>query len=290
MKIRLILFAGLVVAAMTSAGLVQAKPGGSTVIVTPNDLAPPPDPFTRVDTWYFYDDTTDQASTALAGAQFTTGPATPPLGVGSLSFDDPASTSRLTVATNQFAGVPLADIAKLSFDMYTPASNAGGTSATLFLNVDVDFDTTAPGGYVGRLVYLPQDNGSPVTDAWQTWNAFDGSALWQWSHFGANGNKWPDGNTSATRTLSDLLAAFPSISVFNEGGFTGQLVIRAGHPGPGGLQGSVDKIVVGDQTFNFEPVNTVTSKDACKNGGWALFNTPTFKNQGDCIKYVNTGK
>ncbi|MEO8435437.1 MAG: thrombospondin type 3 repeat-containing protein [Pyrinomonadaceae bacterium] len=31
-------------------------------------------------------------------------------------------------------------------------------------------------------------------------------------------------------------------------------------------------------------------KDQCKNGGWQRFDTPrTFKNQGDCIQYVNTG-
>jgi len=34
-----------------------------------------------------------------------------------------------------------------------------------------------------------------------------------------------------------------------------------------------------------------TNKDQCKDGGWALFDQPrTFKNQGDCIQYVNTGK
>ena len=33
------------------------------------------------------------------------------------------------------------------------------------------------------------------------------------------------------------------------------------------------------------------TKDQCKNGGWANFNTPRkFKNQGDCIQYANTGK
>jgi hypothetical protein len=32
-----------------------------------------------------------------------------------------------------------------------------------------------------------------------------------------------------------------------------------------------------------------TSKEQCKNGGWRYFNHPrTFKNQGDCIKFVNT--
>ena len=34
-----------------------------------------------------------------------------------------------------------------------------------------------------------------------------------------------------------------------------------------------------------------TNKDQCKNGGWQLFDVPrVFKNQGDCIQYVNTGK
>ncbi len=32
-------------------------------------------------------------------------------------------------------------------------------------------------------------------------------------------------------------------------------------------------------------------KEQCKNGGWMRFNFPrTFKNQGDCIQFVNTGK
>jgi N-acetylneuraminic acid mutarotase len=39
------------------------------------------------------------------------------------------------------------------------------------------------------------------------------------------------------------------------------------------------------------PVGPPTDKDLCKKGGWQIFNTPrTFKNQGDCIQFVNTGK
>jgi hypothetical protein len=30
-----------------------------------------------------------------------------------------------------------------------------------------------------------------------------------------------------------------------------------------------------------------TNKDQCKNGGWQTFTNPSFKNQGQCIKYVN---
>jgi hypothetical protein len=34
-----------------------------------------------------------------------------------------------------------------------------------------------------------------------------------------------------------------------------------------------------------------SNHDQCKNGGWKLFNVPRkFKNQGDCIQFVNTGK
>lgn len=40
-------------------------------------------------------------------------------------------------------------------------------------------------------------------------------------------------------------------------------------------------------------INTPPNKDACKNGGWQNYTRAdgsTFKNQGDCIQYVNTGK
>jgi hypothetical protein len=37
--------------------------------------------------------------------------------------------------------------------------------------------------------------------------------------------------------------------------------------------------------------NAPTSKDQCKGNGWASFVTPrSFKNQGDCVQYFNTGK
>jgi hypothetical protein len=34
-----------------------------------------------------------------------------------------------------------------------------------------------------------------------------------------------------------------------------------------------------------------TNKDQCKHGGWRKFTIPeTFKNQGQCIRFVNTGE
>jgi hypothetical protein len=41
----------------------------------------------------------------------------------------------------------------------------------------------------------------------------------------------------------------------------------------------------------YEPVPVVTgpptTKNACKQGGWKTFNNPSFKNQGQCVSYVN---
>ena len=38
-------------------------------------------------------------------------------------------------------------------------------------------------------------------------------------------------------------------------------------------------------------VGPPTSKEECKDNGWQTFTVPrAFKNQGDCIQFVNTGK
>ncbi len=42
--------------------------------------------------------------------------------------------------------------------------------------------------------------------------------------------------------------------------------------------------------FSMKSGNGPTSSDDCKNGGWQTFDSPQFKNQGDCIQFVNTGK
>jgi len=73
----------------------------------------------------------------------------------------------------------------------------------------------------------------------------------------------------------------------------------------GGGPGTGDKITDPDHVVSFSPfltsrtgtpcapppIGPPTTANQCKNGGWQTFNTPrSFKNQGDCIQYVNTGK
>ncbi len=57
---------------------------------------------------------------------------------------------------------------------------------------------------------------------------------------------------------------------------------------PGATDFDNDGIV--DSSSCDTEIGPPTNKDQCKNDGWMRFNTPAFKNQGDCIQFVNTGK
>jgi len=288
--------AGRVALALGLAGVVSvlaALPGQAagvtTVTVTSATL--------QVDAthWYFYDDTSDVASTAEDAAhyRFVSGPGTPPAGVGSVFFHDdaPNTNQRWDINTRQFAGTPLASLTALKFNTFEPTGEAAGHA--VFLNFDVNFGVTPPSGYQGRLVYVPSENGTVQTNTWQEWDALSSGALWGWSHYASNGNTWPDGNTAPLRTWSDIVTAFPDATMDNPAaaGF-GQLVFRAGEPYPAGFTGYLDKVTVGvggtTTVFDFEPlVGPPTDKEQCKDDGWQQFNNPPFKNQGDCVSYVN---
>ena len=42
-----------------------------------------------------------------------------------------------------------------------------------------------------------------------------------------------------------------------------------------------------DKSYDFEPqIGPPLDKDECKNGAWMTFNTPVFRNQGDCVSFV----
>jgi sugar lactone lactonase YvrE len=104
-----------------------------------------------------------------------------------------------------------------------------------------------------------------------------------------------DPDTGAVLTTSDPftqrhvggLAVRPTDGViFASGGDEGSIYTLS----PTGTQtfvGLTSAGGVGDLAFTPLP----TSPDQCKNGGWQRFSFPhSFKNQGDCIQFVNTGK
>jgi|GEM_PF-858552 len=264
----------------------------SRVVVTPTDLdytssSPAVVAADGLNKWFLYNDSTDTVDNTLG--TFVTGPATPPNGVGSVQFTLGASPDdRKNVATYQFGGTELSAITALSYSAYSHSGVAGPNEAP-YLNFNVDLNGS--GTWQKRLVYVPSANLATVPQ--DTWNTYDtisgGNALWTWSGYAASGNKWPDNNTSEYRTWSNILASFPSARVLPGDGWLG---VRVGEPGPTGYTGNVDALTFGTAaattTYDFEPVLYPTSKTDCTHNGWKQFTDPSFKNQGQCIKWVNS--
>lgn len=53
---------------------------------------------------------------------------------------------------------------------------------------------------------------------------------------------------------------------------------------------NVNEGIAVDEHELFVDVPAPTDKDACKNTGWQTFNIPVFKNQGDCVSYVQSNE
>ena len=103
-----------------------------------------------------------------------------------------------------------------------------------------------------------------------------------------------DPATVATNVRSRNGASCPgSISGLPAGSSIRAFSINLGDTSPSdtGLAGYFDSVVVSSDStstlFDFEPlIGPPTDKSECKNGGWAEFNNPSFRNQGDCVSYV----
>ncbi len=248
---------GFLIDALSLVSGSPASAGSSnTIVVTQNDLdTNGPNPATvatdGLNKWFLYNDSNDTVDNTLGS--FVNGPATPPHGVGSVEFTLGANPNdRKNIATYQFGGLALNSITTLAYGAYSHSGVAGATESPFF-NFNVDFSNL--GTWQGRLVYVPSANGAVPQD---TWNSFDmingGNALWTWSKFASNGNKWPDGNTNTYRSWSDILASFPSVKVLSGDSWLG---VRVGEPGPTNYVGNIDFFTVGTSTtattYDFDP-------------------------------------
>lgn len=284
--------AAVVAFALVPAGAVAAKPKNqygsknATVVVTSEDLEDDKVAAATNKKWFFYNDENDTVDNTLGS--FVEGSGDAPEGEGSVQIGV-SGTQRRNLATYQFAGTALEDITALKYSTYNAsATNPGSLNRSGYLQFNVSFDGNNT--WQRRLVHLPSQNGTVQQDTWQEWDAAADDAQWTWSGFAANGNKWPDGNTNAYRSWSDLLVAFPQIQVRDTDAFMG---IRVGEPYADGYVENLDAFVFGTAakttTFDFEPARTPEDKKQCKQDGWRAFNEPSFKNQGECVKFVNTG-
>jgi len=233
---------------------------------------------------------------------FVDGPATPPLGSGSVRLQIPANGDLFTNLRHPgYAGTTLSSLTALDYYTYV-TQNMGGQAAYLILNVDTDNDGVTDdllffepvyqnGTYSGDSV--PNQCGNPLCvtpGQWQHWNALVGG--WWSANDGFGG--------PPLHSLAGYEALHPGTKIVNRADGAGGVRIAAGG-GAGAwdnFDGNADAFTIGvshnNTTYNFDLHTAPSNKDQCKDGGWQTFNpnrpAGPFKNQGDCIQFVNTGK
>lgn len=232
---------------------------------------------------------------------FVTGPATPPLGVGSVELttgvgSPNGGTCQADVRNSNYAGVKLAALTSLSYWTYDTVNN-GSQFPFVRLDVSDNGGTTIDDSLFFEPPYQAPGQGAAdcahqsaeLMNTWQSWDALSG--CW-WDNNGEIG----DGGTN-TDLLSAFIALHPNATIVNAASNQGGVRVAVGEGSTGdAFQGYVDAVTIGTAAsttvYNFEPAPPVpTSANQCKNGGWQLYADSTgtpFKNQGDCVSYVAT--
>ncbi len=255
-----------------------AVSSSNTIVVTEADITRQAENTPPTNEWVLY--------TRLAGnGTFVAGPGTPPAGTGSIQFVTPTGADKVTLFNFEYVGEPLVDLDALSYYTYR---TAGFEQQVTALNIQVDVNGAAPGGFT-TLVFEPVYNttqGAVVSGEWQEWDAYNGgNAIW-WSS-----NPIPGApNRDTFVTWNTILAQNPDAIVVGGLGFNQ----GSGNPA---LTAAADALTVGfgeeQTTYDFELFKRAAAGADCKNGGWQSVKRAdgsSFKNQGDCVSYVNNGK
>lgn len=194
------------------------------------------------------------------------------IGLGSLYVQPIGSDVLHKFIAVKSLAMPVADLNSISYDFQIAGDGRTTTDSNQFyLNVY----TNKPGSttyYDCRFDYV-STAGSTTNFTTSTFNATD---------IPVN-----VGGASCPTTLAGMAAGSTIKAIaLNMGDTTGSDI---------GLAGYFDKVVVNSDfnitTYDFDPTPVVpTAKDQCKNGGWGNFTGKTFKNQGQCVSYVQANE
>lgn len=243
-------------------GVLPAAATASTVVVNPANMHG----------WVFVDDQTN--STATATGKMVNGPGSPPAGTGSAQISVSGLSQGQIISNLAYAGTPLSSITNLDYWSYQ-----SGPTLALAFQFDVRYHPSDT-GYQGRLVFEPyQQSTNPVGSGWQHWTNLT-SGVWWASKTSAAGSSGlcPQSNPC---NWSQILSNWPHASILYN------VLFKAGS-GWNAFSGNVDAFTIGingnNTTYDFEAAPA--SKTDCEHDAWKKFTDPAFKNQGQCVEYV----
>ena len=204
------------------------------------------------------------------------------LGSGSLELKTDATTAaKADYFTFAHSGTPLAAVTDLSYWTYQPVTGQPPIAAPSY-QLQFDLNGDALGGFT-TMVFEPYWNvqQGPIPPA--TWKQWDVDAGLFWSS-----RTFAEGTCAVVAgaggpplyTLAQLQAACPNAVVLGIG-------VNVGSFNPGWTV-ATDGVRFNDVIYDFEVGRRPASKDDCKDGGWATFDDPAFKNQGDCVSFFAT--
>lgn len=181
---------------------------------------------------------------------FVNGPTQPPAGCGSLQMSLTLPTAKAQYLNYSYIGTDLSDITALSYWAYRSSASTNDPAQTISLNIEVDYNGAAPGGFttlVFEPVYQPGGVAAMMTDTWQLWDAYNGgNAIW-WSTRPIPGVC----DFNCFVTWNQILAANPDAEILGGLGF------NIGSGWFGSYTGAADALAVGvsgnSTRYNFEP-------------------------------------
>jgi hypothetical protein len=223
---------------------------------------------------------------------------TAPSGIGALQL----TTDATTAAKAQYmhdANTPLANVTELSY--YTrqvsgpPVADPSYQLPVCLGGLTSPQTPTNPLGCTGftTFVFEPYQNnglGAPlpviVPNVWQQWDV-DAGQFWSSRTVNAGGACVIAQGSGGPPfySLATLKSMCPSAVVVGFG-------VNVGTFNPL-YDVYTDLVSFNNTAYDFEPYVVASSKDQCKNGGHTQVTRAdgsSFKNQGDCMQYLNTGK
>lgn len=204
------------------------------------------------------------------------------IGLGSLYVLPISATAANKFIGENFVNTPVANVNSVSYDFMIGDGGVATQEEQFYMNVYANFGVSDDlKFYDCRYAVIPTVGS---TSGFTTVTFDPNQAYPVTTRTGASASPF---TCPAVPADMDLLSAGSNIRMF-------ALNVGDTSTSDTGLNGYLDNVVVntvtGTTVYDFEPVLKPVTSNECKNGGWMTFNSPPFKNQGQCVSYVNSNE